>query len=186
MNAMSIAITIVTTANRTLHFKQSDPTHVDEILSSLRRCNNLFTNRTLVVVSDTGTEVFSPRSITRIEIQTDADLSPYLPAAWEVSATAMGPGEAPPATKLDDDHVAAKIDFFFEGGDSLSTWFERKRPSGIAERAMQITRLFEQAIIPYHLGKPGIGFMNPGTMTRASLGISLDDAPAGAWQVKSA
>jgi hypothetical protein len=51
---------------------------------------------------------------------------------------------------------------------------------------MQITRLFEQAIIPYHLGKPGIGFMNPATMTRASLGVSLDDAPAGAWQVKSA
>lgn len=183
---MSIAITIVTTANRTLHFKQSDPAHVEEILSSLRRCNNLFTNRTLVVVSDTGTEVFSPTSITRIEIQTDADLSPYLPAAWEVSATAIGPGEVPPATTLDQDHVAAKIEFFFEGGDTLSTWFERKRPSGVAERAMQITRLFEQHILPYHLSQPGIGFMNPATMTRASLGVSLDDAPAGAWQVKHA
>jgi hypothetical protein len=186
MNAMSIAITIVTTANRTLHFKQSDPTHVEEILSSLRRCNNLFTNRTLVVVSDTGTEVFSPRSITRIEIQTDADLSPYLPAAWEVSATVIGPGEVPPATKIDQNHVAARIDFFFEGGDTLSTWFERKRPASVADRAMQISRLFEQHILAYHMEKPGIGFMNPATMTRASLGVSLDEAPAGAWQVKHA
>lgn len=76
---MSITLTIVTTANRTLRFTQSEPQQVSEILASLRRCTQLFSNRTLVVVSDTGTDVFSPASITRIEIETDADLSPYLP-----------------------------------------------------------------------------------------------------------
>ena len=74
---MSTHINIVTTANRTLRFTQSTPAQISEILASLRRCTQLFSNRTLVVVADSGTEVFSPASITRIEIETDADLSTY-------------------------------------------------------------------------------------------------------------
>lgn len=183
---MSITLTIVTTANRTLRFTQSEPQQVSEILASLRRCTQLFSNRTLVVVSDTGTDVFSPASITRIEIETDADLSPYLPPAWEIAARTLAPGERLAAAMVDDHHIAARIDFFFEGGDTLATWFERKRPLGAAERTMQIARLFEQPIIPYHPVNPGIGFMNPAAMTRASLGIVLNDAPASAWHVKNA
>jgi hypothetical protein len=183
---MSTHITIITTANRTLHFTQSDPAQVSEILASLRRCTQLFSNRTLVVVADSGTEVFSPTSITRIEIETDADLTPYLPPAWEIAARALSPGEVVNPASVDDQHIAARLDFFFEGGDTLATWFERTRPLGAAERTMQITRLFEQPIIPYHLTKPGIGFMNPAAMTRASLGIALTDAPASAWHVKNA
>ena len=183
---MSITITIVTTANRTLRFTQSAPEPVGEILASLRRCTQLFSNRTLVVVSDTGTEVFSPSSITRIEIETDADLAPYLPPAWEIATSALLPGEIHNPAGVDDHHIATRIDFFFEGGDTLATWFERNRPLGAAERTMQITRLFEQPVIPYHPAAPGIGFMNPAVMTRASLGIAMSNAPTGAWHVKNA
>ena len=182
---MSTHINIVTTANRTLRFTQSAPAQVSEILASLRRCTQLFSNRTLVVVADSSTEVFSPTSITRIEIETDADLTPYLPPAWEIAARVLVPGEMVNPGTVDDHHIAVRLDFFFEGGDTLATWFERSRPLGAAERTMQITRLFEQPIIPYHLTKPGIGFMNPSTMTRASLGIALNDAPASAWHVKN-
>ena len=35
---MSITLTIVTTANRTRRFKQSDPVRITEILESLKRC----------------------------------------------------------------------------------------------------------------------------------------------------
>ena len=183
---MSITISIVTTANRLLRFVQTDPAQVSEILASLRRCTQIFSNRTLVVVSDTGTDVLSPASITRIEIATAADLAPYLPPAWEIAARALAPGEVAHPATVDDQHIATRIDFFFEGGDTLATWFDRKRPTGAAERTMQITRLFEQPIIPYHLTGPGIGFMNPAAMTRASLGVAMNDAPANAWHVKNA
>lgn len=183
---MSITISIVTTANRTLRFTQSEPARISEILSSLQRCTQLFSNQTLVVVSDTGTEVFSPASITRIEIETEADLTPYLPPAWEIPARALAPGENLTPALIDDHHIAARLDFFFAGGDTLATWFERKRPLGAAERTMQVTRLFEQPLIPYHPVRPGIGFMNPAALTRASLGIAMNDAPASAWHVKNA
>lgn len=182
---MSITITIVTTANRTLRFTQSEPQQVSEILASLRRCTQLFSNRSLVVVSDTGTDVFSPASITRIEIETSIDLSPYLPPAWEIATRALPDAATLTPGMVDDHHIAARIDFFFEGGDTLATWFERNRPLGAAERTMQITRLFEQPIIPYHLVNPGIGFMNPAAMTRASLGIAMTDAPTSTWHVKN-
>ena len=180
---MSITITIVTTANRTLRFTQSAPQQISEILASLQRCTQLFSNRTLVVVSDTGTDVFSPSSITRIELETQIDLAPYLPPGWEIAARALPDCATLTPGLIDEQHIAARIDFFFEGGDTLATWFERNRPLGAAERTMQITRLFEQPIIPYHLVNPGIGFMNPAAMTRASLGIAMNDAPSGAWHV---
>lgn len=179
---MSISITVVTTANRTLRYKQSDPVHVEEILASLRRATQLFTNRTLVIVSDTGTEIFSPSAIARIEFATEADLTPYLPPAWGIPARALAPDEIPPAAQIDDTHVATRIQFFFHGCEPLAIWFERERPSGSTERAMQITRIFEQAIFPYHLSVPGIGFMNPATMTHASIDTPLDEAPTGVWR----
>ena len=73
---MSITITIVTTANRTRRFTQSDPARVSEILESLQRSAQLFANRSLIVVADESTEIFCPAAITRIEIETDIDLTP--------------------------------------------------------------------------------------------------------------
>jgi hypothetical protein len=168
---MSITITIVTTANRTLRFTQSAPQQISEILASLQRCTQLFSNRTLVVVSDTGTDVFSPgssspasswkpRLISAPICRTPA-IPKFAPARWDC---------ATPTPEVNEpSYRRRRIDFFFEGGDSLATWFEAQSPARCAaERTMQITRLFEQPIIFYHLVNPGIGFMNPSVMTRAS------------------
>ena len=180
---MPTKITIVTTANRTLRFTQSDPARISEIIESLKRCAQIFSKRTLVLVSDQGTEIFSPSAITRIEIETNVDLVPYLPPAMEISTRALALGETEPPSAMDEEHIATRVDFYFAGGDLLPTWFERPRPSGAADRTMQVTRLFEQSVIPYRLLTPGIGLMNPAVMTRASLGIAMSDLPTGAWHV---
>jgi hypothetical protein len=77
---MSITITIVTTANRSRRFTQSDPARVSEILDSLKRCTQLFSNRSLIVVSDDSTEIFCPAAITRIELRAIL-IHAYLPPA---------------------------------------------------------------------------------------------------------
>ena len=33
---------------------------------------------------------------------------------------------------------------------------------------------------------PGIGFINPSVLTRAAIGVVLNDAPTGTWHVKNA
>jgi len=182
---MSITITIVTTANRTRRFTQSDPARVSDILESLKRCTQLFSSRSLVVVSDASTEIFCPAAITRIEIATSTDLTAYLPSARNTDIRALAVGETTPLATVDNQHLAIPADFFFEGGDSLSTWIEGARPSDAMERTMRISRLFEQAVIFYQPTTPGIGLMNPAVMTRSTLGVALDDAPAGAWHVKN-
>ncbi len=183
---MSITITIVTTANRTRRFTQTDPVRIGEILDSLKRCTQLFSNRSLIVVSDNSTDVFSPSAITRIEIETDTDLTPYLPPGRNTNIRALALGETPPAIQLDDLNASVPADFFFEGGDSLNAWIEGPRPADAMERTMRITRLFEQPVIFYQPTTPGIGLMNPALMTRSTLGAAFSDSPTGTWHVKSA
>ena len=183
---MSITITIVTTANRTRRFTQSDPARVSEILESLQRSAQLFANRSLIVVADESTEIFCPAAITRIEIETDIDLTPYLPPGRNTDIRTLDLGKTPPPIVLDNQTISIPADFFFEGGDSLNTWFEGARPADALERTMRITRLFEQPVIFYQPIMPGIGLMNPAVMTRCTLGAALTEAPSGAWQVKNA
>ena len=178
---MSITITIVTTANRTRRFKQTDPQRINEILESLKRCTQLFTGRSLVVVSDHSTDVFAPATITRIEIETTIDLTPYLPPGRNTNIRAMELGETVPTTVLNDNLISVPADFFFEGGDTLSTWLENPRPADPIERTMRLTRLYEQAVIFYQPTTPGIGLMNPQVMTRTLIGAALPDVPTGSW-----
>ena len=183
---MSITITIVTTANRTRRFKQSDPARINEILESLQRCSQLFSNRSLVVVSDSSTEIYNPSAITRIEIETGIDLTPYLPPGRNTNIRALALGDPLPETVLNEQKISVSADFYFEGGDNLSAWIENERPSDVLERTMRITRLFEQAVIFYQPTTPGIGLMNPAVMTRSTLGAQLPDAPSGSWHVQDA
>lgn len=184
---MSITITIVTTANRTRRFIQSDPARINEILESLQRCSQLFSNRSLVVVSDNSTEIYCPSAITRIEIETGIDLAPYLPPGRNTNLRATGLGDPTPETILNEQKISVSADFYFEGGDSLCAWFENnERPKDALERTMRITRLFEQDVIFYQPTSPGIGLMNPAVMTRSTLGAQLPDAPSGSWHVQDA
>jgi hypothetical protein len=187
---MSIAINVITTANHTRCFTQKDDERINEIFRNLGGCGKLFSSRVLIFGSATETEIFSPSSITRIEIVTTRDLTEFLPK--QLTAAKMVITSLPPETldqnrqpHINDENVAGRIDFFFEGGDTLPTWIEGIRPSDSSERLMNLTRLFEQPIILYKLPQGGIGLMNPGVMTRAVIKSGELTLPSGAWQVES-
>lgn len=183
---MSLSLTVTTTANRTRRFFQTDPVRVEEILAGLRRAAQLFTARTLVIVGEDNTEVFSPRAITRIEIETALDLKPYLPPAWELKLRALSPLEITADGTIDAATIQSRVDCFFDGGDTLAAWLDSARPDSPIDRGLRLNALFEQAVIPYLPSTAGIGLINPATLTRIQLGAALSDPPAGAWHLSAA
>ena len=184
---MSLAITIVTTANRTRRFFQTDPARVREVLESLKRCGQLFSGHSLVIVADDTTEVFQPKAITRIEVETQIDLGPWLPPAWdEAGICALDPDDQTAAGSLDNEGLSSCIDFYFEGGDKVHAWIERRHEAGLVERTSRLTHLFEKPCIPYRPLTPGVGFLNPAAMTRFTLGVAAAHPPAGTWHLSEA
>lgn len=185
---MSITINVITTANRSRCFTQHDDARVQEIFRSLGNCGQLFSSRVLILGSDHETEVFSPSSITRIEIETRQDISGFLPKTLTMSEMVLSalPADAldqVPTSHVDETHVAGRIDFFFEGGDTLPVWLEGVRPAHQNDRMTNLTKLFEKPVILYNLPQGGIGLMNPGAMTRALIKSGMLELPAGAWRV---
>lgn len=183
---MSITVTIITTANRTRRFTQTDETCIQSLLDSLGRVGQLFANRTLIIGSGQETEIFSPSSITRIEIETARDLSTHLPQHGETQLTLIPEGSATPAPEVSETVFSGQVDFFFEGGDRVSIWMSGPRPSGTNERLMRLTRLFEQPVLMYNLPAGGIGLMNPNAMTRALIAATTEQLPFGSWQLNPA
>lgn len=188
---MSIAINVITTANRARHYTQHDKDRINEIFKDLGNCVKLFSSRVLILGSATETEIFSPSSITRIEIVTTQDLTEFLPrqlTTGKLVITSLPPDtlDKNKQSQIDDDHAAGRIDFFFEGGDALPAWIEGIRPSDTAERLMNLTRLFEQPILLYKLPQGGIGMMNPSVMTRAVIKSGALTLPSGSWRVEPA
>jgi hypothetical protein len=186
---MLIAINVITTANRTRCFTQQNDDRIHEIFSSLGGCGQLFSSRVLIFGSETETEIFSPSSITRIEIVTTRDLTEFLPKQLTVEKTTMTALSSAalanaPESRADEAHVAGRVDFFFEGGDTLMVWLEGARPSSEMERMMNLTRLFEQPVLIYKLPQGGIGLMNPSVMTRAVFKAGGLTLPKGAWRVE--
>jgi hypothetical protein len=179
---MSIVITIVTTANRQRRFVQTDPALIEHILDSLKRAAQWFKQPTLVIVSSDSTEVFNPSSIARIEIATEQDLAPYLPSGWKAdSMQAIAADAETLPGRVDDEVLAMRVEFFFEGGDTLPVWFENMEPGGITERKARTAHLFEQPVIPYRPQAGGIGLINPATLTRARFGVSVLYPPNTSW-----
>jgi hypothetical protein len=186
---MSIAINVITTANHTRCFTQQDGERANEILRNLGNCGKLFSSRVLIFGSATETEIFSPSSITRIEIVTTRDLTEFLPKQLTMGKMIITslPPDALDKTRqshIDDENVAGRIDFFFEGGDTLPSWIEGIRPSDTSERLMNLTKLFEQPVLLYKLPQGGIGLMNPAVMTRAVIKSGAISLPSGAWRVE--
>jgi hypothetical protein len=186
---MSIAINVITTANRTRCFTQQNEGHIHEIFKNLGGCVQLFSSRVLIFGSETETEIFSPSSITRIEIVTERDLTEFLPkqlAMEKVKMTALSSAALAnaPESRADEAQVAGRANFFFEGGDMLMVWLEGARPSAEMERLMNLTRLFEQPVIIYKLPQGGIGLMNPSVMTRVLFKAGGVTLPGNAWRVE--
>jgi hypothetical protein len=180
---MSITVTIVTTANRTRCFTQTDAQCEQDILGSLRRASQLFSNRTLIISSAQETEIFAPSAITRIEIGTQQDLGAYLPQQADTTLTLIPEGAPTPPTEISETHFSGRIDFFFTGGDTVAIWFSGPRPKEINARLMNLTRLFEQPVLMYKLPTGGMGFMNPAAMTRALVASATEQLPATAWHL---
>jgi hypothetical protein len=179
---MSFAITIVTTANRKRRFVQTDPALISNILDSLKRAAQWFKQPNLIIVGNDSTEVFNPSSIARVEFETAMDLTPYLPSGWKPDAMqAITADAATPPGRVDEESMHMRVDFFFEGGDTLPVWLDNKDPGSAAERKARATHLFEQAVLPYRPLQPGIGLINPGALTRARFGIAVLYPPNTAW-----
>lgn len=179
---MSLAITIVTTANRKRRFVQTDPAQIGHILDSLKRAGQWFKQPNLIIVSNESTEVFNPSSIARIELATDLDLTPHLPSGWKLDALRAIAADAPTAAgQVDDESLSMRVDVFFEGGDALALWLDNKEPGSVTERKTRTTHLFEQPVLPYRPLQGGIGLINPAAMTRARFGISVLYPPSSAW-----
>jgi hypothetical protein len=139
-----------------------------------------------VIATDSGTEIYSPRTITRVEFETADDLTPYHPANWELRFRALSPEEFAIYGEADGERIATPVEFFFEGGDTFSAWFEAARDATQAERAMRIAHLFDEPVIPYRLATSGIGLVNPAAMTRLSMGVAIAGLPKGTWYAHEA
>jgi hypothetical protein len=183
---MSLAITVVTTANRRRRFFQTDPALCAEMLDTLQRAGNLFSGPPLVIATDHGTEIFSTRTITRIEFETVDDLTRFHPANRELRFRALSPEEFALFGEADGERIAAPVEFFFEGGDTFSAWFEAERDASQAERAMRVANLFKEPVIPYRLATAGIGLVNPAAMTRLSMAVAIAGLPKGTWHAHEA
>jgi hypothetical protein len=123
---MSITITIVTTANRTRRFTQSDPARVSEILDSLRRCAQLFSSRSLGRRLRMPAPKYSARQPSRASrFETDTDLTPYLPHGQPHRYSRPRAGRNAADHRVfnrQPNHRDAEPTSIFEGGDSLNTW----------------------------------------------------------------
>ena len=183
---MSLAITIVTTANRTRHFQQTDPARSAAILDSLQRCAQWFRQQSLIIVGDDSTEIINPASITRIEIDARQDLAPRLPhSLWPVIHAIPAEALTLPGA-IDEARAATRVDFYFTGGDTLAGWLEAEISGTPGERTARNARLFEEAVITYTTQGGGLGFINPAAMTRIHVGSALAYPPASAWLANEA
>lgn len=183
---MSLTITLVTTANRTRRFQQSDPKAIADILDSLKRCAQWFRQHVLVIAGTDTTELINPSAITRIEIDARQDLSSFLPPALSPVIHAISPDSLTRPGEIGETHVATRLDFYFNGGDTLTGWLDSPASGTPGERTARNARLFEEAIITYTTASGGIGFINPGAMTRVHVGAALAFPPAGAWHANEA
>lgn len=181
---MPISITIITVANRHRKFCKLDESDIDEIKSSIEKYKNIFSQKTLVIGSSKETEIFSSASITRIEFDGVAGLDQRLPGTGETSIRAIDKSHSTPIAVTKHDNFVGRVDFFFEGGDTLSTLIESPRPSTHAEKIAKFTQLFDQGAVPYTTIQGGLGFMNANVMTRSLIHAASQQLPITAWRAE--
>ena len=181
---MSIAVTIVTTANRTRRYAQNDTLCIQEVLDSLHRSGQLFSSRVLIIGSHHETEIFTPGAITRIEIGVQQNLDTYLPPGGRFQMRKLAEGETP-ETQISETDFSGRVDFYFAGGDTVALLVSGPRSSDASGRLMNMTRLFEQAVLHYELPGGGIGLINPANLTRIQIATGVDKLPSGSWQLDS-
>lgn len=181
---MPLSIKIVTTANRTRFFHQSDERQVAKSIAMLTGTTNIYATSSLLLSSALQAEVFSPRRIALIEL--DGDSTPAnRPGQSDVRITAIDPDDSAPVYELNEGAAGRfRVDFFFVGGYVLSTRVEVDNAEAtFADRARRVTRLFEVPLIGYTSANGGVGLMNPSAMTRAVITPAGEIVPADALLV---
>lgn len=182
---MPLSITIITIANRRRTFCKHENDDISDIRSSIEKYKQIFTQKALVVGSSTETEIFSSNSITRIEIEGNSDLHKLLPGVGESIIAAIHESGPTPEAFADDNRFSGRVDFFFEGGDMLSTLIDSRRPIIQSDKVSEFTRLFNQGAIPYTTLLGGLGFMNSNVMTRSLIHAGANQLPTSAWRAES-
>ena len=181
---MPFNVTIVTTANRIRRYTQTDRLCIQEVLDALHRSGQLFASRTLIIGSDRETEIFTPSAITRVEFAVDQNLDAYLPPGGRFQMRKIAEGETP-ETQISDTDFSGRVDFFFAGGDTVALLVSGPRTNDASGRLMNLTRLFEQAVLHYELPGGGIGLVNPANLTRIQISAGVEKLPAGSWQLEA-
>ena len=181
---MPLSIKIVTTANRTRFFHQSDEQQMAKSVVLLAGATNIFASSSLLLSSTLQAEVFSPRRIALIEL--DGDVTPAnRQGQLDVLITATDPDDRTPAFDLDDEAgLRFRVDFYFVGGYVLSTRVEVDNAEAtFADRTWRVTQLFDVPLIWYTSAGGGVGLMNPSNMTRAVITPAGGIMPADALLV---
>lgn len=181
---MLATITIVTTANRHRVFAQNDRPAFEDLCAGLQRYQQIFQRKTLILASSGETEVFLPASLTRIEIQTGEDLGQYLPGTPDSVVKAIDPGLPVIGQSAAPGFFSGRVDFFFQGGDSLATWVEGPLASNLVDRIANYNNMFNQGVVTYLPQAGGIGFMNPAMMTRVVVHAGAHLVPNDAWRAE--
>lgn len=176
---MSLSIKIVTTANRTRFFYQSNGDTAKATIERLTKSSFVFSGNSLVISSSLQTEVFSPKRIAIIELDADSDLSAYL-INPHLQITALNSERADQfAYNLEPvANQRFKVDFYFVGGFMLSTEVVLTDDASLADRTRWVAQLFEQQIIAYQTSNGGVGLMNPLAMTRTVITPGGDVLPS--------
>ena len=181
---MAIGITVITTANRARRFLQTDEAALEQTIESIKRSNQMFTGKPLIVSSAAQTEVFARTSIACVEFEAARDLSSYVASPLKLMLTALKPERLtePVAGWVEgDERFSVRIDFFFNGGHVLHTLAEGVRRAALAERLMNLTSFLERPVMNYRSALGGVGLMNPAAIARFVITPGTADVPRDAW-----
>jgi hypothetical protein len=181
---MPLSIKIVTTANRTRYFHQSDASQAAKSIALIAGATSIYAAPSLLLTSALQAEVFAPRRIALIELDGES-LPADRPGQSDVLITAIDPDDSAPVYDLDEASGGRfRVDFFFVGGYVLSTRVEVDNSEAtFADRTRRVTQLFETPLIWYTSSGGGIGLMNPSTMTRTVITPAGGTVPADALLV---
>jgi hypothetical protein len=177
---MALSIKIITSNHVTRQFYQSNTEHESALIEKLKTNSQLFTLPSLIISSDLQTEMFSPKFIVAIEIDSQDGVSFELPHT-DIYFQAIGSGDEVFAYDLDFDTESdlssnietprrARVEFYFQGGHVVTTELVLMREDvSLAERTSRITQAFEQPIIFYQTENKGLGLFNPHAITRTVI-----------------
>lgn len=185
--SLSIAIKLVTTANRTHRFFQTEAQHAKKILSSLKQGGqHLFARPSLIIVSHNHTEIFNPRQICHIEFETHQPLSEWLPTGCQPHLRFLDGDELTMPDGFDDGDVHTRVDLLFKGGHCLHTWLEGEHDDTTLDRKSQMAQIYEHPWMLYQPSSPGIGIINPAAIVHTRIGLPLYDVPTDSWLANEA